>query len=738
MALLKNTRGGRRRPSGAVYVLGLATLLAGTASQASPASDALEALRHDTWATNSVRLADLGVAEPVVLSHNDSRQEFFLPVPRNVVLSDPVIDFQADYLKGTARQGSLVLLLDGQPVVSQAIRDERGRIAEHLPLPAKERNSGFVRLGVDWDYSSDRLLCETDRSRANAIVVSPDSQLVYRYDTRSLSTLEAAWDSLPSQSILSVPAPSIDRSIFDSAWRLGLALERGGRQVQVRAVPGLGDTVDIRHIVVPEGLAGIPAFASLRGQGSVELADPAQLGALLVLNARSVVGDVVLLDATLASGLNAALDALEAQFGADEEARRAFQAWRQQRVDLARAMSSSEGTAVATIGGHAFVAVAADAGKQAAGLFDRHWKGLLTARAVTTEVAVPPTLETGDVIGLTRLGAVMTSFDVLARGDWHTSFPLGVVAQDGRVPTQIVVDLAAAPGAQESQPVATLFWNGVLLAAKRLEANGQPERLSARVPGYALGLDNVLTVTVQRQPSSVDCHEIPQAYPATVLPSSYVRLGAPTMDGTFIGLLPSLAGRPELIVPESSLSDAAEPLQRVIRVAAAGGLSPWGTELVVVGEGQTVTPTSAFLSMDVPVAGAEPRIVMSGERLLIRGKEAPWLDVTGLTNIGAIEVVRGGGESGLLWQALGQAPGVPDKPFVLSRGDVVLLTADGPAAWFDSTDPAAEAIAASAQGPFYEWRRYLAWGVPAVAIAVALFLLLLFLAWLAGRKRRNR
>ena len=60
------------------------------------------------------------------------------------------------------------------------------------------------------------------------------------------------------------------------------------------------------------------------------------------------------------------------------------------------------------------------------------------------------------------------------------------------MPGEITLYVAAAPGASATRPVATLFWNGMLLSARQLDANGQPERLRARVPGYALGINNTL------------------------------------------------------------------------------------------------------------------------------------------------------------------------------------------------------------------------------------------------------
>ena len=155
--------------------------------------------------------------------------------------------------------------------------------------------------------------------------------------------------------------------------------------------------------------------------------------------------------------------------------------------------------------------------------------------------------------------------------------------------------------------MASVFWNGILLGAKQLDADGRPERLTARVPGYALGVNNAVRVSVQRQPVSVDCNEIPQGYPVSVLPTSHVKPGQPQPDGTFTGLLPLLAGNPQVLVPDSYLANAPTSLKQLIGIATASGVSATRAELAVSPAGQAAKPARTFLALEVPLDGAKPR-----------------------------------------------------------------------------------------------------------------------------------
>lgn len=100
----------------------------------------------------------------------------------------------------------------------------------------------------------------------------------------------------------------------------------------------------------------------------------------------------------------------------------------------------------------------------------------------------------------------MNSFNVVASGGGPPRFRWpGVSSASGRMPGKLVMDVSAAPGASSTRPVASVFWNGILLAAKQLEADGRYERLTARVPGYVSRVTNAVRCVANASVISVDC-----------------------------------------------------------------------------------------------------------------------------------------------------------------------------------------------------------------------------------------
>lgn len=715
-----------------------AGLLAPLAALASPAGDALRRLQSDDMVTRSTTLEDLGIKEPVVLSNSDARQEFYLPVPRGVPVTDARLDFDARYTKGEPGRTSMVLWLDGVPQTAQRVADGEGSASRTLAVERRTRDSGFLRVGVDWQSDIALRHCESNRATGNALTISPQTRLSYRYDASAINSLDDAWGSLPGKPVLMVASRKLDQQAFDSAWRLGVAMERSGKRVAVRAFPAVGEEVDTRGLQAPAGLGQVPAFAALAGKETHKLANPAEIGALLVMGAPAVAGDVVIADAALSTQYNAALDALQAQLASDPDAADAFKAWRQERMPLAGAGLASKEIRLVSLGRQAVIAVAADAGAQGAGVFDSAWRRILASRQVQVQTALPPQSMQDGGVRLSTLGGSSASFDVVARGDWNASFPLAAVTTDGRVPDELVMDVAAAPGASSTRPVASVLWNGILLGAKQLEADGRPERLTARVPGYALGVTNAVRVTFQRQPVSVDCNEIPQGYPVNVLPTSYVKPGKAQPDGTFVGLLPLMAGSPQVMIPDSYLADAPDNIKRVIGIAAASGVSATRAELSVSPAGQAVKPARAFLAMELPVDGAKPAVkVTARKQLQVAGKDTTLLDISGLTQLSTAEVVSAGGQDGVLWHTLGEQPGMTDAPFVLNRGNIAIIGAAGPVAWIDSANPDASHPPGAGESAFFEWRRYISWSVPAISISLLVLLLFLIFAMRVSRRKRK-
>lgn len=721
-------------------LLGLGALFAQTAS-ASALGDAIRQLGASDGLQRSVTLKELGIVDPVVLA-GTATQDFYLPVPRGLPLGDASIAFDGRYLKGESGTSTVVISLNGTPAVSQTVPDGEGALQRNLPVAQPARASDFVRLGVNWrNRNNSQQRCDENHSLANSLTISPQTRLSYRVDPRDVRTIEDVWNTLPVRTTVLVSGRQLEQASFDSAWRIGASLQRNNRRMQVRALPAVGEVIDLRGLEVPAALAGVPAFAALRGaEPQHKLASDAELGALIMLGSAQVSGDIVVADKALQQRLTAAFAALQAQLAADPDAGQALQQWRARRAPLASEALASQQLRALPMGRQMVLAVASDAGARVAGLQEAALQRLLVSDNVTVAAAQPPQWDEAKGIRLSSLGGSPDSFDVLSRGEWTMNFPLSAVASQGRMPGEITLYVAAAPGASATRPVATLFWNGMLLSARQLDANGQPERLRARVPGYALGINNTLRVSVQRQPYSADCNEIPQPYPASVLPAiSYVTPGKAEPNGSFIGLLPLLGARSQLLVPASYLSAAPAALERMANLAAASGLSASQAELVVAQADAPAKPSMPFVAMEVPVDGAKPLVtVTDGQQLRIRGKSLDWLDIKGLKQLSSAEVVTAGGQQGVLWRAIGEWTGGLGEPFLLNRGNIAVIGGDGPLAWVDSSNPDAGIPSGPREGAFHEWRNFLSWSVPGIAIALVVVVLLVLLAWAVARSKQPR
>ncbi|NBB13232.1 cellulose biosynthesis cyclic di-GMP-binding regulatory protein BcsB [Pseudomonas sp. SLFW] len=703
----------------------------------SPLSQAISRLAADTRQQRVIDLKDLGIDRPIILNATDARRELYLPVPADVPLTDATLHFDASYLNGESGRNTLLLSLDGYPVRALGLNEGEGDASATIGVDKSPRDSGSVRLGVAWSSIISRVQCEDERAIGNVLRIDPHSRLSYSFDASQLQDVGAAWNALPGKPGILVAPGALSSASYDAAWRLGVALERIGKQARIVSFPSVKDSIDLGDLNIPTELKQIPAFASLDGKGLHTLDDPAQIGALLVLGQTPALNaDLAINDPQLLKAVTESLDALQAQIQRlDASAGSAFTQWRDRHVNGALA-SGTDNVRLAMLGAHPLLLINQDAAGKAIGLFSAAWNKLARTRQLTVgEEANMPLSEDGRV-ALSRLGGKPGSVDVLAKTDWSASFPLGSVAYDGRVPVSAAVDVSAAPGASGTPPIASLFLNDYLIGAKQLDADGQKERIEARIPRYALGSQNILRVSFQRQPVSDLCRETPQAFPVAVLPSSHITLDKAPLDSDFSGMAARFAAGAQVVVPQSYLDRPAASLPQVIRIASASGVSPLRAGFEVSGDAKAaLSPDKSFLAFEVPVKDSTESVQVNGEgHLLINQKEQTLLDLKTLNHLAALQVVDSGSQHGMIYRTLGgQAPNFA-RPVLLERGNVTVLGDNGPLTTFDAKDPTgSQMIDDEEPKGFDAWRKPSAlWLIPAAVIA---FLLLL----LAGhRARRNR
>ncbi len=689
----------------------------------------------DRWVSREVTLADLGFTGPLVLGAPETVRELYLPVPANVPLNGAEIRLNANYMRGEGLRTSFVVSLDSYPVSSRPMMQDKGDASIVLGVDGSPRPSGFVRMGLNWSTAMGaELICTDGRPKGNVLRIEPDSRLSYRYDASAVRDLTTAWGSLPSAPVILISSNNLSSGAYDSAWRMGVALERAGKRARVTALPAVGETVSLDGMDVPAALRVIPAFAALAQGGNYKLKDAAELGALLSLGVASPLrADIIIADKAMTAAVTTALDALLAQLQtAAPDAIAGFAEWRTRALDPVGQAAAPGEIRLSQAFGNPAIVVATDAGAQAAGMFSTYWNKVAVASSMLVHAATDPSGD-ASAVSLKYLGGKPGSFDVLSHADWNASFDIGAVAADGRLPSSLVLEVAAAPSAARTPPVVSVFMNDILLGARQLDAKGQVERVTARIPAYALASRNTLRVSFVRQLASDRCRETPEAYPVSVLPSSRMLLEKADLSNDFTGMVARYAAGAHVMVPAAYLSDAAATLPRLIRLAVSAGVSPMKARFTAV-TGETVpAPGGPFLAMELPFKNADSKVKLEGDRLVLHGKgDAVVLDVGGLNNLALVEVVKVSGDMGVVYRAVGAQPPPLDKAILLGSGDIALIGAGGLLSEINSADPGGRKVVGSNAGPWLLARGYW-WMVPVLAV-IFMIALLVF----ASRRRRRK
>ncbi|WP_035051676.1 cellulose biosynthesis cyclic di-GMP-binding regulatory protein BcsB [Andreprevotia chitinilytica] len=681
-----------------ISVLGLIAYLTltGSAWAASGAAQQFQQWADDHWVSRQVSLAELGFVRPTVLTGSDKQSEIYLPVPAGVPLADATLQFNAKYLRADGGRTSMTLAVDGYPVAARSLTEAQGDASQSVGIDGLPRAGGFVRFGITWSSIVSELMCTDQRAPGNSLQVAPDSRFSYRYDRNAIKTLTTAWSALPPAPVLLVAAGALAPASYDTAWRVGVTLERAGKRVQLRALPAVGDTVNLSKLNVPASLRSIPAFAALAsGEAQHHIKNDAERGALIALgNQGPLRADLVVNDQALQDGLRKSLDALNTEIKASApDAAAAYTAWQASASPLLGQLPGKDQVQLSALAGNPVIAVAGDAGAKVAGLFGNLWRPVAQGKALTINAATAP--EKGDAtVLLSQFGGTAGTLDVIARADRSATFDIGALGADGSLPTEIVFDVSAAPNTGGEAPVASIFLNDFLLGAEHLRADGRPQRISAVIPRYALAARNEIRIAFLRQPTQLRCHDQPTAFPVSLLPSSHLRLKKIAAGNDFVGMAGRYAGDSSVLVPAGWLNSSATSLPLVIRLADAAGVSPERAALQLAKAGEEAKPEHAFLAFDTALADVKPAVTArNGSLVLTAEAKEPVLSLNGLDRVATVEVVTAAGETGILYRTVGQAAPTLDQPFRLTHGNVAVLGDGGPVSQLDTNDPTGSKLA---------------------------------------------
>ncbi|WGS51245.1 cellulose biosynthesis cyclic di-GMP-binding regulatory protein BcsB [Paraburkholderia sp. D15] len=714
----------RRLAHPRLTALALLLTLAGAVHAQQPAdlAGSFAQLGSGRLATRTVSLAELGMRDPVVLRAPDGRQELYLPVPAGVPLTDAALQIDGSYLRGNGGRTTMLVSLDGSPVLSRTPTQDQGDASASLGVDGGARPTGFVRVGLDWSSVISDNICTDQTAIGNVWRIAPTSRLTYHYDPDAIVDLRGAWSALSNKPVVMLGARTLGAPAFDAGWRVEALLQREGRTPATRTWPAVGDTVDLGNVEVPAPLRALPAFAALAAGGSHKLANPAEVGALIALTPRTAFApDLIVADDALRNALKSSLDALREQAAsAGPGAAGAFDAWRARSFDaIAKPLAAGE-VRLAHLGGQTAIVVGDN---DAVAVLARAWRPIdVTSRLVVHQIDGAPNAR-GDEIALSLLGGEPRTLDVQGRATWDANFDLGAASGNGKLPSAVVLDVAASPTANNTAQTASIFFNDVLIGSQLLSANGKPQRITARVPHYALAPNNLLRVVFQRQPEG-GCQPRSLGHPIAVLPSSHLTLADAKVDDDFTGMVARFATEANVIVPAAYLNDAADVMSRVARLANASGIAPTRANFSVAPDGQAVTPKGAFLAADVTLADEKSLAQLSKDRLTLTDASGKMLaDVSGLNRVGVIEAVKSGSVPGIVYRTVGDTAAILPATLQLSRGDVAIVDGSGTLRQFDTRHPGEVLDNDDVAGPWY-MQTWVRWGVPAALIALLILLLL--------------
>ena len=143
----------------------------------------------------------------------------------------------------------------------------------------------------------------------------------------------------------------------------------------------------------------------------------------------------------------------------------------------------------------------------------------------------------------------------------------------------------------------------------------------------------------------------------------------------------------------SYLYDSQNSLPRVISLASSTGVSPSRARFIPVADVGPPKLKGSFLSIDVPLKGAdESDVKLVGGRLYLAGggSDRPLLDVNGLGRAGLLEVTQVGRDTGAIYRTLSREAPAMGMPLALSAGNVAVIGMSGLRAEINTTDPSGQ------------------------------------------------
>ncbi|MEA1652378.1 hypothetical protein UAJ10_25635 [Nitrospirillum sp. BR 11164] len=696
-------------------------------AQNPPASsgNVLADLRGDAtgWQVRrTVTLADLGFPQGISFGGLSGSRDVFFPVPEWVGIGDAKLDAQVEYAVAPDIRADARFSVDGRPRWSGRLTDTAVKTVT-LPIARTDMRDGFVRLHLDYAGVVTDNRCEDQRQLGGSLTLAPDSRLTYTIDPRAIDSVRAAWAALPAKVRISVSAAALTPAQYEAALVLAVGLKRAGHAVEVVRLPAVG--VDLASGGLAQRVAATArgdalGAALVAGNFNKDEAAPATAGR---------VGDIVIAPAEEIGKLKAAAEATLTGLGSKSGA------------GFLALTGDAGGAQLLNAGDHKALAFTGADAATTARLLVADWWALAGGPAVAANAAahdLPPG-PGAEGIGFDRLGLGDGLQSIVDQGEWQVRLDYGAVPA-GRRPAALVLDLAPGRSLNDKPQLAHVFVNNMLLRSQRLEGDGRLQQLTVPLPAGLLGRSNSVRVLLQRDAGGGDCHALPLAGPAQLLPSSTVRLeAAEDRARDFFELMPLYAGGAAVAVGKGDLDNPDASLPLAVQLVASMVPSVDRLTLAVAGGDKAFAPDRPFIALPgVTVDGASLPVRLDKGRVQLQDRKGNiLLDVTGLPAMTITQLAQAKGQSGLVVTQLGGAvasPKLSTQKLLLDRGNVAFTDATGQLVSLNTDRDTAVAIVYPDAGGWRDYaERFRLVLIGAAWIALTLVAVGAFRRWLKNR-----
>lgn len=664
--------------------------------------------------TRVVVLSDLGLTESVALTDrdNDREQHFFFSIPQDVALEDVRIDVRGVFLRAFTDDATLSFLVDGVPIsklalsgnedgYSRPVRADdiaaspiRGarpakEIILSIPLKNPDFKKGFLDFAIVLSSRSRKDVHDTGDGNALSIDTRKTG-LVYTFDAASVKDIRSLLRTLPFRPAILLPGRVLSQTQYEGALRTALALSQTGLQPEFVTVPAVGDTVHIGGLRLPDELKAIPLFGDFfaaSGKGdSLVITRPEQIGAWLVLRALSPNGLAQIVFDPVRTGQHLR-EAASHVAGLENR----MASWGKiARLDqwLAQDTGQKSNIRVSMLAGQPVLLLSEPNVAQGASLITTMWREVANSQGELLDKAMLLTNDEQDKTHFYFPQSQSVKY-VEKTAEWLVPFKLGDLPQ-GKWPEAFEINLLASPMGDGVQPVVSVFLNDNLLGASFLRADGQLERISARIPMYSIASSNYLKVQVRRRCDGGECSAGMQSYPVQMLPSSYVELGSRSDYQQFFMLPPAFGHAGDVLLPLKYLEQSDQSLPFVNSILA--GLSAKTSGINIrFSDAAEFSPERPFVSFGITPRPANGLVRSGDGRLTVRDTGGRVIfDAAGMGALATLQLVHAGTRSGVVVsQVSGQLPRF-SEPLDISQGDFAVLDEKGVRLNLNLNDPESE------------------------------------------------